>query len=199
MEVQVAIRRAKTLDTMMQAKLLLSVATPSNPHALRDQVMILLSYKAGLRAQEIAGLDWNDVCDAEGNVRADAFEVPSDIAKKGRARTVPMNPHLQVALVQLRLQRPNDVGVIYGIGRGRKRMTSDAVQAWFRRTYAENNFEDCSSHSGRRTFITRLAQKAGAHECSIRDVQMLAGHASLSTTERYIDASPHVARLVASI
>lgn len=194
-----AIRRAKTLDTTLQAKLLLAVAVPSNPHSIRDQVMILLSFKAGLRSQEIAGLDWADVCDAEGKVRTDALEVPADIAKKGRARTVPMNPHLQVVLEQLRMQRPNDTGVIYGIGRGRTRMTPPAIQMWFHRLYEANNFEGCSSHSGRRTFITRLAQKAGTHDCSIRDVQRLAGHASMATTEAYIDFSPNVGRLVASI
>jgi len=34
----------------------------------RDRAMILLSIKAGLRACEIAGLDWSMVLDAQGHV-----------------------------------------------------------------------------------------------------------------------------------
>ena len=77
-----ATKHAKTLDDLMFARLMIEVS--KGDHSLRDQVMLLLSYKAGLRAQEIAGLEWTDVTDAEGNVRNDTLFVPGDIAKKGR-------------------------------------------------------------------------------------------------------------------
>jgi len=70
---------------------------------------------------------------------------------------------------------------------------------WFKRLYDRLELEGCSSHSGRRTFITRLARRSGLHDCSIKDVQNLAGHAHLGTTEAYIEPSPNVARLVAAI
>jgi len=201
-------KRAKVLDDSQFAALLYRVGKESQ-HPERDTVMVLLSYKAGLRAAEIAGLNWKDVTDAEGKVRSDALFVPGSIAKNGRERSVPMNPHLYTSLLTLRAVRPHDEAVIYGVGRGfgrghlgprpGTRMTSVAVRVWFAKAYAETGFEGCSSHSGRRTFITRLARKAGQHECSIKDVQMLAGHASLTTTEKYIDISPNVGRLVAAI
>jgi integrase/recombinase XerD len=78
-------------------------------------------------------------------------------------------------------------------------MKPNAVTQWFRRLYARNTFEGCSSHSGRRTFITNAARKASVFNCSLRDVQRLAGHSSISTTERYIEMSPNVGNLVASI
>lgn len=192
-----ATKHAKVLDEHLFAKLLYSVS--NSEHRERDTVIILLSYKAGLRAAEIAGLDWEDVTDAAGLVRSDHLFVPSDIAKKARERTVPMNPHLQTALLQLRMKRPNDRCVAYGIGRGNERMSSVGIRVWFARLYKSLELQGCSSHSGRRTFITRLARKAGAYDCSIEDVRLLAGHAHASTTHLYIEPSPHVGRLVAAI
>lgn len=66
-------------------------------------------------------------------------------------------------------------------------MTARSIVNWFADIYAEAGLVGCSSHSGRRTFVTRAARalvKAGG---SLRDVQELVGHRSLSTTERYIE------------
>jgi integrase len=60
------------------------------------------------------------------------------------------------------------------------------VVNWFRQTYAGLGFEGCSSHSGRRTFITGAARSVGKSGASLRDVQELAGHRSLEQTQAYI-------------
>ena len=62
--------------------------------------------------------------------------------------------------------------------------------------YRALGFNGCSSHSGRRGFITNAARKIGAVGGSLRDVQLLAGHSSLSTTQRYIEAAEGCARPV---
>ena len=54
--------------------------------------------------------------------------------------------------------------------------------------------EGCSSHSGRRTFFTNTARKISTVGGSLRDVQMLAGHTALSSTQRYIDADVEAQR-----
>jgi integrase len=66
------------------------------------------------------------------------------------------------------------------------RCGTGAVQVWFHRLYQDLGFAGASSHSGRRTFITRTAKKIVEAGGSLRDVQELAGHTSLSTTQRYI-------------
>ena len=65
-------------------------------------------------------------------------------------------------------------------------MTARSVVNWFRATYAELGLDGCSSHSGRRTFMTRAARLLAKTGGSLRDVQELAGHRALTTTERYI-------------
>ena len=75
-----------------------------------------------------------------------------------------------------------------------------SIVNWFALLYAETGLPGCSSHSGRRTFITRTARLLAKAGGSLRDVQELAGHRSLTTTERYIegdrDAQRKLVRLV---
>ena len=63
----------------------------------RDRVMILLSVKAGLRAAEIAGLDWSMVLDARACI-GDTITIRDGIAKKQSGRKIPMHPDLKAAL-----------------------------------------------------------------------------------------------------
>jgi integrase/recombinase XerD len=60
----------------------------------------------------------------------------------------------------------------------------------FHRWYRHLGFSGCSSHSGRRTFIINAARKISTAGGSLKDVQELAGHSNLRTTQRYIDANP---------
>jgi integrase len=48
-------------------------------------------------------------------------------------------------------------------------------------------FNGCSSHSGRRTFIDERGTKISTVDGSLRDIQILAGHANLRTTQKYIE------------
>ena len=66
-------------------------------------------------------------------------------------------------------------------------MSRQAIAVCFHRLYAELGLKGASSHSGRRTYITRLATRVVEAGGSLREVQQLAGHSSLSTTQR--DAS----------
>ena len=66
-------------------------------------------------------------------------------------------------------------------------MSPKAVVNWFHALYAELGLEGCSSHSGRRTFITNAAKLVHRAGGSLRDVQLLAGHRSIQTTEGYIE------------
>jgi len=78
-------------------------------------------------------------------------------------------------------------------------MTALSIVVWFR-AYAYLGLDGCSSHSGRCTFITRAARLVYEAGGSLRDVQLLAGHRSIQTTQRYIDGDTDAQRkLVAMI
>ena len=162
-------------------------------HATRNHAMIMLSFKAGLRACEIAGLDWSMVLRPDGRL-AQEIAVDHRIAKNGAGRRIPMNPELATALSRLRSvsQFPKR-GPVIRSERG-AHMTARSVVNWFRDTYGEIGMDGCSSHSGRRTFITRSARLLPKIGGSLRDVQELAGHRSITTTERYIEGDRDIQR-----
>jgi len=74
-----------------------------------------------------------------------------------------------------------------------------AVVNLFAGWYRSLGFTGCSSHSGRRTFVTNAARRISTVGGSLRDVQLLAGHSALSTTQRYIDADAMAQRKVVEL
>jgi integrase/recombinase XerD len=165
-------------------------------HPARDRVIILLSVRAGLRAAEIAKLDWSMMLDARGQV-ADTMTIHDAIAKKGSGRRIPIHSELRRALVTL--QRTSDgIGPVLQSSRGGA-MQPNSIVNWFVQLFAELGISGCSSHSGRRTFITTAARNAHRAGCSLRDVQLLAGHRSIETTQRYIDGDTDSQRKLVSL
>lgn len=153
-------------------------------YALRDRAMLLLSLKAGLRAAEIAQLTWSMLLDPQGRL-SDQIAVADRIAKKRSGRTIPMHPALRAVLERLRKQTGGE-GFVIRSERG-EGLRPSSVVSWFREYYISLGFKGCSSHSGRRTWITRGARLVHKVGGSLRDVQQMSGHSSLTTTQRYIE------------
>jgi integrase/recombinase XerC len=170
-------------------------------YPLRDRVMFLFSLKAGLRSKEIASITWGMVTDAEGEI-GEVISLENRASKgRGGGRHIPMHPDLKVALVALHKERGDkarpDWAVIHS--ERNRGLSAGAVGVWFHRLYTGLGMVGCSSHSGRRTFITRAARKISEAGGSLRDVQMLAGHANLGTTSRYIEHDAEAQRKVVSL
>jgi integrase len=156
--------------------------------------------KAGLRAIEIAGLQWRHLTDVEGNL-ADAITITDEVAKGNKGgRVVAMNKHLKCALTDLQALKMRDLSdPVFYSERKRGNVASQTIIDWFSSLYEKLGFEGASSHSGRRTFITNAAKKITTVGGSLRDVQNLAGHASLQTTQRYIESDEEAKRKIVDL
>lgn len=211
-----AIKRAHTLDDQQFSKMMKDLMkTVRRP--LVESVVFLLSYKAGLRSQEIAGLEWErHILGVDGKIKHEEFltagskgrikrEVhpvlwlSSDIGKYGSERTIRMHPLLYHALKELRAAGLEGK---YVIPSGNSRAGQDlksrahALTVRINRYYEAMNLPKCTSHSGRRTFITKASRAANFAHCSLVDVQKMAGHRQLATTQDYIATTPQQADLI---
>jgi integrase/recombinase XerC len=192
-------KQAKIISDKQARAVLTELDTRRYP--LRDRVMFLLSMKAGMRAVEIASITWTMVTDAEGKI-GDVIALQNRASKgKGGGRTIPVHPDLKTALVALHQERGvkarPDWPVIHS--ERDQGLSAAAVAVWFHRLYTGLGMVGCSSHSGRRSFVTRAARRISEVGGSLRDVQMLAGHASLSTTAIYIEHDADAQRKVVAL
>ena len=179
---------------MKQAKLLaepefkrLMAVINSLRYQTRNHTIIALSFYAGLRACEIAALHVGDVLDEAGGVK-DTIYLSADQTKGSDSATVLVNTKLKRQLVKFAKQYPVHVStrtapLLFSAKGGG--FTAQTVVNLFKRLYKMAGIDGASSHSGRRQFVTQLADRG----INARLVQVLARHKHLSTTQRYIDVN----------
>jgi integrase/recombinase XerD len=168
-----------------------------SPVAERDLLFLSLSFRGGLRACEIAGLEIRALVDPQGYLR-DFIDILSHATKFGRERMIPMHPEIADAFRPFRYRYPHTEWVAVS-PRGGGQMSANAVTLWFLKLFREVRLKQCSSHSGRRTAITNLARHYHHHGGSLVDVQRFAGHSRLETTEAYIEPSNSLTAMVKAL
>ncbi len=154
----------------------------------RNRMMVVLSYRVGLRACEIAAITVGDVLHSENNVRETVIFAAhqtkgskshslylSDSVRKEIAK------YIKAAHRELLLSRKS---TLLRSQKGGK-MVNHTVQMVLKGLYKKIGLDTCSSHSGRRAFITNLSEKG----VSTRVSQELARHSSLAVTQQYGDVS----------
>lgn len=189
-------KQAKVLNQKQVDAVLHHIGRKRN--GLRNQVIFLLSVRAGLRAKEIAALRWYMVQDASGGVD-DAIHLTNEASKGNSGRVIPLNRQLREILISM-YQSQRSEGTAHVITTERSDRTSaQAIVNLFAHWYRDLGLVGCSSHSGRRTFITNAARKISVVGGSLRDVQHLAGHSSLQTTQRYIEGDSEARKRVVDL
>jgi integrase/recombinase XerD len=170
-------------------------------HSTRNKAMLLMTHLAGLRVGECASLRVKDVLTNEGEIK-DEIYLSAVQTKGSRGRTVLLPKKLQVILKDYLYSRYKlkDLAIVnytdtsialFATQKHPKRgFTANTLAQHFHYLYQRSGVIGASSHSGRRGFITNLADK-GIH---VRVLMALAGHQSIATTQRYIDLNPKMMR-----
>jgi len=178
--------QAKTLTKEEMARVLDYIDT--RKYAARNRVMMLLTHLAGLRIGEVACLRWSDVMNLDGTEK-DEIRLLPDMTKGKHARTVFVNIKLSEEL-QAYAAQAKCVDRSYPFFASQKSVKSgfsaNSLAQTFALLYEGAGLEGASSHSGRRTFLTNLANKG----TSIHILKTLAGHRSIQTTATYLYSSP---------
>jgi integrase/recombinase XerC len=159
-------------------------------HQARNRVVACLSFYVGLRASEISNVRWRMVLDAD-DVVGSTLRLENEAAKKLSGRVIPLRTEVRTALTAYHAQQSPRVrhdDFIIRSERGTQ-MKAQSIVNWFRQVYADLGIVGASSHSGRRHFVTMAARRISEAGGSLRDVQELAGHRALATTQLYIATS----------
>lgn len=183
-------KQAKTVNQIELRRVLDYIAT--RKHKFRNRALVTTSMYSGMRVGEISSLRYQDVIDAEGNVRNE-IRLRAENTKTKEARTVFVSEKLQKELLQYaKFYKPANVDEKFFYS---QKNTSDGFSAntltqFFHYLYKRAGLDNCSSHSGRRTFATEIANKG----VSIRVLQKLLGHKNIQTTAIYVDANDDMLR-----
>ena len=181
-------KQAKTLNERELQRLLDFVKTTKS--AARNRAIILLTHLAGMRIGEVAAVRICDVVASDGTVR-DEINLTAAQTKGNRSRSVLLNERVQAELAayirSVRVRDPKQA--LFNTQRS-DAFTANSLTQVVNGIYRNAGFDGASSHSGRRGFLTNLAEKG----VSVRVMMALAGHANMATTQRYIDLRPGVLR-----
>ena len=182
-------KQAKVINET-EFKRLLAVIDAAQ-HAERNRCAVMLSYFAGLRVGEIAALTTGDVFDAEGQVR-DQILLKAAYTKGNHARTVFVGKKLQREIERFKVSGSRTLSPDTSLLLTQKRtaFSPNTLCQLFGELYRKAGLDGATSHSGRRSFITKLAH-AGV---SAKVIMTLAGHKHLGTTQRYIDVNDEMMR-----
>lgn len=181
--------QAKTL-TDNELKIALAVVAQGR-HPQRNRIMILLSHWGGMRVGEIAALRIGDVQHPNGGVY-DEIRLDADQTKGSRSRTVWVSERLrkELSLYLATLKSTDSNKPLIYSQKSRQGFSANSLGQEFKKIYQKAGIEGATSHSGRRTFITVLANKG----VGVRVLQSLAGHRSIATTQVYIDVNDEMKR-----
>jgi integrase/recombinase XerD len=184
------VKQAKTLTDQELEAVLHHVKQRS--HSARNRAMILMTFWGGFRVGEVAALQYCDVFDDAGAVKPE-IRLDAAVTKGKHARTVFLPEKLRAELALYQPAHPSKTAhsPLFQTQKSSERgFSANTATQLFLALYKGAGIDGASSHSGRRTFITRLASKG----VTVRVLASLAGHKSIATTQRYIDVNDELKR-----
>jgi len=183
------VKQARVPSDSEMKRLLGAVALTK--HAGRNRAAIALSYYGGMRVGEIAALTFDDVVDRDGRLR-EVIQLRAETTKTDESRAVFVNEKLKKELISYVRSfadtRAGDTPFL--LTHKHTAFSPNTLCQLFGQLYDSAGLDGCSSHSGRRWFITKLAHSG----ISPKVIMTLAGHKNLTTTQRYIEVNDELMR-----
>lgn len=180
--------QAKTLTTAELDQVLRYANSRQYPE--RNRALILTSFYLGLRVAEIALLKLGDVVNDDGSIKNE-IRLAGSQTKGGHPRTVyvpeKLKPEFQA---YIKTRHIKDLSMPLFHTDNKLGFSPNGLCVWFFQLYRNAGISGASSHSGRRTLITTLANKG----IGVRVLAEIAGHRSIAVTQKYIDANPEMMR-----
>ena len=190
-------KQARTLTDKELKRLLALIAT--RRYAERDRAMVLLTHLAGMRIGEVSALTVGDALDRNGDIVPE-INLAAHQTKGAHARTVVLSTRMRQELRDYmawyqsshRGQQTQQLDRTLPLFPTQKRSGFTANTACYHlfMIYRDAGFDGGSSHSGRRSFLTNLSQKA----VPLKVMMELAGHRQAQTTMRYVSVTPDMKR-----
>ncbi len=180
-------RRTGNWLSKEQAERLLRAPDETTLKGRRDRALLALLIGCGLRREEAARLTFDHVQQRDGR-----WCIVDLAGKHGRIRTIPMPAWAKFAMDQWLNAAKFSTGRIFrGVNKGDcltgESLTAQGILRCVTK-YAGSTNVTVSPHDLRRTYA-KLAHKGGA---KLDQIQLSLGHASLTTTERYLGLSQNL-------
>jgi integrase/recombinase XerD len=180
--------QALTLNEQQIARLLTAASTTR--HSMRNRVIIYMQHLSGMRVGEVAAVLYGDVVGSDGAIVSEV-RLAAQQTKGSRSRIVLLPERLRSELARYVMQHPSkDAKAPLFYTERSAGFTADTLTHIVNALYKRAQIHGGSSHSGRRTFITKLAEQG----VGARVLQKLCGHQNLATTQQYIDLKPSMLR-----
>lgn len=185
---------AKSL-TDKEVKIVLATVSQDR-YAERNRAIVLMSTLAGMRVGEIAALRIGDVLGSDGGIKEE-IHLKAEQTKGNRGRVVILGIKLrkELSYYAKTLPKLDHSKPLFFSQQKREGFSANTLCQFFHELYKRAGINGASSHSGRRSFITTLANKG----VGVRVLMALAGHRHMSTTQRYIDINDEMLKAAANL
>jgi integrase/recombinase XerD len=187
-------KQARVLNETEMKRLLAVIA--AGKHAERNRCTVMLSYLAGMRVGEIAQLLIDEVFKPDGTVR-DQIVLKAAYTKANETRSIFVSKRLNAEIARYAKSFSTMPAANKPLLQTQKRtaFSPNTLCQLFGTLYRRAGIDGASSHSGRRSFITKMAHSG----ISPKVIMTLAGHKSLHTTQRYIDVNDEMLKAAVEV
>jgi len=185
--VEVVMKQAKTLKQKQLFLFLKQLELFKNSQ--RNQLIISLTFYSGLRIGEVTKLKWKDAIDSNLTVKDEIILSAKD-NKSNEVQRLFLNKKLRLEILKYKIfysQKYKHINLESPliISQRNTQFSPNSLCQLINSLYKRCNLPTATTHSGRRSFITNLANKS----LNAKVIMSLARHKNLSTTQRYIDVN----------